>query len=95
MTVGLETRDLRGVDRDRVLTVLNRANSKVGLLGHEVKQVLGGTPDVSIPSDRALPRSTNSARPIVAADPRSAPAKALRSLGQRIAAELSKTDGKG
>jgi pilus assembly protein CpaE len=95
MKVGLETLDLMGVDRGRVLTVLNRANSKVGLLGHEVKQVLGGTPDVSIPSDRALPRSTNSARPIVAADPRSAPAKALRSLGQRIAGELSKNDGKG
>jgi pilus assembly protein CpaE len=95
MKVGLETLDLMGVDRGRVLTVLNRANSKVGLLGHEVKQVLGGTPDVSIPSDRALPRSTNSARPIVAADPRSAPAKALRSLGQRIARELAMTDGKG
>jgi pilus assembly protein CpaE len=95
MKVGLETLELMGVDRGRILTVLNRANSKVGLLGHEVKQVLGGTPDVSIPSDRALPRSTNSARPIVAADPRSAPAKALRTLGQRIAGELSKTDGKG
>jgi pilus assembly protein CpaE len=95
MKVGLETLDLMGVDRASVLTVLNRANSKVGLLGHEVKQVLGRTPDVSIPSDRALPRSTNSARPIVAADPRSAPAKALRALGQRIAGELSKTDGKG
>jgi pilus assembly protein CpaE len=95
MKVGLETLDLMGVDRGRILTVLNRANSKVGLLGHEVKQVLGGTPDVSIPSDRALPRSTNSARAIVAADPRSAPAKALRALGQRIAGEISKTDGKG
>jgi pilus assembly protein CpaE len=95
MKVGLETLDLMGVERARVVTVLNRANSKVGLLGHEVKQVLGGTPDVSIPSDRALPRSTNSARAIVAADPRSAPAKALRALGQRIAGELRKTDGKG
>ena len=64
-------------------------------MGHEVKQVLGGTPDVSIPSDRALPRSTNSARPIVAADPRSAPAKALRALGERIAGELAMTNGKG
>jgi pilus assembly protein CpaE len=95
MKVGLETLDLMGVDRGRVLTVLNRANSKVGLMGHEVKQVLGGTPDVSIPSDRALPRSTNSARPIVAADPRSAPAKALRALGERIAGELAMTNGKG
>jgi pilus assembly protein CpaE len=95
MKVGLETLDLMGVERERVLTVLNRANSKVGLLGHDVKQVLGATPTVSIPSDRAVPRSLNSARAIVAADPRSAPAKALRGLGDRIVGELSKTDGKG
>jgi pilus assembly protein CpaE len=88
MKVGLETLDLMGVPRDRVITVLNRADSKVGLISQDVKKVIGMSPDVSIPSDRAIPRSLNATRPIVASDPKSAPAKALRALGDRVAAAL-------
>jgi pilus assembly protein CpaE len=89
MKVGLETLELMGVPRDRILTVLNRADSKVGLIPQDVKKVIGVMPDISIPSDRAVPRSMNSTRPIVAAEPKSAPAKALRGLGERIAAAVS------
>ena len=44
MKVGIETLDLMGFDQGRILTVLNRADSKVGLLGHDVKNVLGARP---------------------------------------------------
>jgi pilus assembly protein CpaE len=94
MKVGLETLALMGFERNRIVTVLNRANSKVGLIGSDVKKILDTAPDVSIPSDRAVPRSLNAARAIVAADPRSAPAKALRSLGERVAGAISKPQAK-
>jgi len=90
MKVGLETLALMGFERTRIVTVLNRANSKVGLIGTDVKKVLAAEPDVNVPSDRSVPRSLNAARAIVAGDPRSAPAKALRALGERVADAISK-----
>ena len=89
MKVGLETLDLMGVPRERILTVLNRSDSKVGLLGHDVKKVLGATPQVEVPSDRRVPRSLNAARALVVSEPKSPPAKALRALGDRIADAIS------
>jgi pilus assembly protein CpaE len=89
MKVGLETLDLMGFDRERIVTVLNRSDSKVGLLSHDVKKVLGAMPQVEVPSDRRVPRSLNEARAIVVAEPKAPPAKALRSLGDRVAGAIA------
>jgi hypothetical protein len=43
---------------------------------------------VAVPSDRWLPRSLNAARPIIASEPKSAPAKSLRDLGDRVVAAV-------
>jgi pilus assembly protein CpaE len=94
MKVGLETLSLMGFDRDRVVTVLNRSDSKVGLIAHDVKQILNTTPDVNVPSDRSVPRSLNAARPIVAESPKTGPAKALRALGDRVVDAISKSQSK-
>jgi len=94
MKVGLETLSLMGFDRERVVTVLNRSDSKVGLIAHDVKQILEATPDVNVPSDRSVPRSLNAARPIVATAPKGAPAKALRALGERIADAIATSQSK-
>jgi pilus assembly protein CpaE len=89
MKVGLETLDLMGFPRERIVTVLNRADSKVGLLGHDVKKVLGATPQLEVPSDRRVPRSLNAARALVVTEPKAPPAKALRVLGDRIAQAIA------
>ena len=94
MKVGLETLSLMGFPRDRVITVLNRSDSKVGLIAHDVKKILDTAPDVSVPSDRAVPRSLNAARPIVAESPNAGPAKALRTLAERVATAISKSQTK-
>ena len=88
MKVGLETLDLMGVAAGRVVPVLNRADSKVGLLQTDVRTVLSRPPEVLVPSDRAVPRSVNAARPLVASDPKSAPARSLRTLGDRVVAAV-------
>jgi pilus assembly protein CpaE len=94
MKVGLETLALMGVSAADVTLVLNRADSKVGLTGADVKTILSREPDISIPSDRGIPRSVNAARPLVASDPKSAPAKSLRALGDRIMKLLQFTEAK-
>lgn len=90
--VGAETLALMGFPSDHVTTVLNRSDSKVGLFPADVEKVLSGSPNSKVPSDRAVPRSLNAARPIVALQPRSKPAKALRKLADHVVAAVFEAD---
>jgi len=83
--LGLETLDLMGYDTDHVSLVLNRADSRVGITPDDVSTIVGRSPDVSVPSDREIPRSVNEGTPIVAARQSSGAAKAFRSLADRYA----------
>jgi pilus assembly protein CpaE len=83
--LGLETLDLMGYDTDRVSLVLNRADSRVGITPDDVSTIVGRAPDVSIPSDREIPRSINEGTPIVAARQSSGAARAFRELADRYA----------
>jgi pilus assembly protein CpaE len=83
--LGLETLDLMGYDNDHVSLVLNRADSRVGITPDDVSTIVGRGPDVSVPSDREIPRSVNEGTPIVATRQNSSAAKAFRSLADRYA----------
>jgi pilus assembly protein CpaE len=83
--LGLETLDLMGYENERVSLVLNRADSRVGITPDDVSTIVGRGPDVSIPSDREIPRSINEGTPIVAAKQQSGAAKAFRALADRYA----------
>ena len=83
--LGLETLDLMGYETGRLSLVLNRADSRVGITADDVSAIVGRNPDVSIPSDREIPRSINEGTPIVAARPQSGAAKAFRTLADRYA----------
>ena len=83
--LGLETLDLMGYETEHVSLVLNRADSRVGITPDDVSTIIGRAPDVSIPSDREIPRSVNEGTPIVAARPSSGAAKAFRALADRYA----------
>jgi pilus assembly protein CpaE len=78
--LGLETLELMGYDRKRTRLVLNRADSRVGISADDVVAILGRSPDVTIPSDRDIPRSVNEGRPIVLAKEKSEAAKGFRTL---------------
>jgi len=81
--LGLETLDLMGYDTTKLALVLNRADSRVGITPDDVSTIVGRVPDVLIPSDREIPRSTNEGLPIVASKPHSGAAKAFRTLADR------------
>ena len=83
--LGLETLDLMGYDTERISLVLNRADSRVGITPDDVSTIVGRAPDVSVPSDREIPRSVNEGTPIVAARQGSGAAKAFRALADRYA----------
>jgi pilus assembly protein CpaE len=88
MKLGMETLQLMDIPPSRILPVLNRANTKVGLLVADVAKVLGRAPEVAVPSDRGVPQSVNAARPIICAQPKSGPARSFRVVGDRVAAAL-------
>jgi len=82
--LGLETLELMGYDTERIVLILNRSDSRVGIDDDDVLAVVGRRPDVLIPSDVEIPRSVNEGRPIVAAKPDSGAAKAFRELANEF-----------
>ena len=102
--LGLETLDLMGYDPDRILLVLNRADSRVGIDDEDVLSVVGRRPDVRVPSDVGVPRAVNEGTPIVLSRPDSAATAAFRTLadqfirreaGEPVAAEVHETTQRG
>jgi pilus assembly protein CpaE len=85
--IGLETLRQMGYDPERTMLVLNRADSSVGIGQADVQRLLGKTPDVLVPSDRAIPRALTGGRVIVEAEPKSGPARAFTALAARYLAE--------
>ena len=82
--LGLETLDLMGYDPDRIILVLNRADSRVGIDDEDVLAVVGRRPDIRVPSDVEVTRAVNEGTPIVIAKPDSAGAKAFRALADEF-----------
>ena len=83
MKLGLETLELMGYETGNVTLILNRSDSSVGILPEDVSTIIGRPPDVSVPSDREIPRSINEGTPIVASRPGSGAAKAFEALADR------------
>lgn len=69
-----------GHGRDRVRTVLNRADSNVGLRTSEVEKSLDTKIDVQIPSSRDVPLSVNQGVPLALSRNRSPVVGAIREL---------------
>ena len=62
MKLGLDTLDLMGVEADRVHARPQPRPQPGRYLGRRRRAVLGGKPDVLVPSDREIPRSINAGR---------------------------------
>jgi pilus assembly protein CpaE len=80
--LGLETLDLMGYDTERVVLVLNRADSRVGISDEDVERIVGRKPQIRVPSDVEVTRSVNDGRPIVLSRPKSEPSQSFRRLAE-------------
>ena len=90
--IGLETLAQMGYSADQIRLVLNRADTSVGILDHEVEEVLGKSPDVLVPSSRAIPRAITDGRTIIEAEPRSEAARAFINLAEEYMTETQASD---
>lgn len=77
-----------GVPKDVVRTVLNRADSKVGLETADVEKVTGMSIDIQIPSSRMVPTSLNKGTPLFVEAPKSAVAASIAELSDNLMADL-------
>lgn len=75
-------------DKDRVMLILNRANSNVGLTQKDVSKNLDFEIDGMVPSDRIIPQSINCGVPLVQEFPKSAAAKSLNALTEKLLARI-------
>ena len=69
--IGLQTLRLLNTPMEKLLLVLNRANSKVKLDIGEVERTLQLNADALIPSDVVVPQSVNKGEPVVLHSPKS------------------------
>lgn len=82
--VSLQKLEQLGYDGGRTWLVINRADSKVWLDANEVEHSISAELLGKIPSDRLVPRSVNRGIPVVMDAPRSAVARSLVGLAERI-----------
>lgn len=76
--------DALGMVHQRRHFVLNRADSRVGLVTEDVEATVGMTVDVAISSSRAVPLAMNQGSPLLESDPRSPVARQMLELTQRF-----------
>ncbi len=92
LKLSLEALDLLNYPREKWRVVLNRADSKVGLLLNEVEKTLRVPIAVEIPSSRAVPASVNRGVPIVLDEPNHPVSVAIRQFAQKHILPLASSD---
>jgi pilus assembly protein CpaE len=82
--IGLQTLRLLNTPMEKLLLVLNRANSKVKLDIGEVERTLQLSADALIPSDVVVPQSVNKGEPVVLHSPKSGVSKSIQQLAEQF-----------
>jgi pilus assembly protein CpaE len=84
LKIGLQTLRLLNTPMEKLMLVLNRANSKVKLDISEVERTLGMTADALVPSDVAVPQAVNKGEPVVTYSPKSGVSKSIQQLAEQF-----------
>lgn len=95
LRMALNTLHQLGRPRDQILTVLNRADSSVGLRAAEVEKSLGTSIDVRLPSSRDVPLSINQGTPLAADRRRSDVVRAIAELLPKLINQPTKDTASG
>ncbi len=86
--LGLETLELMGYENDRIVLLLNRADSRVGISDDDVMRIVGRRPEIRVPSDVEITRSVNEGRPIVLTRPKSEAGQSFQRLAEAFMARI-------
>lgn len=87
--LGLQALELVQIPLERVLVVLNQADSRVQLSARDVERVLEMKLDVSLPSDPLVPKSVNRGTPAVLSRERSRFSTQIYELAELVLARVS------
>jgi pilus assembly protein CpaE len=93
--LGLEAFKLLQLPLDKVVLLLNRANSKVHLKPDDIERFLEMKVDIALPSDAAVPQSINQGVPAVLEYPRSQWAAQINQLAGLLLARAEETASAG
>jgi len=86
LSLAMDTLQSLGLDREKLLFVLNRADSKVDLSPADVQEIMNLRVDARIPSSAMVPRSLNKGRPITVDSPGADVSKAINLLAEMVVA---------
>ena len=80
LKVSLEVVEQLKFPSEKILLIINRANTKVGITTDEIESTLMRKIDIAIPSDRLVPLTINQGNPIITGHPNSAVSKSINRL---------------
>ena len=89
----LQTLDLLHYPKDRRYLLLNRTGSKVGLNAREIERALDMPISFEVESEREVPVSVNRGVPLALANPRSAIAKSLGDVADKLVPPVRSQNG--
>ncbi len=84
LKISLQVLEQLKFDPEKIILVLNRAGSKVGITLDEIEKTIERKIDIAIPSDRAVPLAVNRGVPLVTEMPRSAVSKSINRLAKTL-----------
>ncbi len=84
LKISLQVLEQLKFGQDKILLVLNRAGSKVGITLDEIEKTIDRKIDIAIPSDRIVPLAVNRGVPVVTEMPRSSVSKSINRLAKAI-----------
>jgi pilus assembly protein CpaE len=84
LKVSLEVVEQLNFPYEKILLIINRANTKVGITTDEIEATLTRKIDIAIPSDRLVPLTINQGNPIINTHPKSAVSKSINKLTKHI-----------
>ncbi len=70
--------------KNKIILILNRANSKVGLTIEEIENYIKEKIDITIPSDKMVTLSINKGTPLIIEAPKSVVSQSIKKITQKI-----------
>ena len=94
LKITLQVLDQLSFPKEKILIILNRADSKVGITLDEIEDTLKRKIDIAIPSNKIVPLTVNKGIPVVLEAPRSGVGRSIKKLSSLLKTNLEKTKEK-
>jgi len=94
LKITLQVLEQLNFPKEKILLILNRADSKVGITLEEIEDTLKRKIDITIPSNKIVPLTINKGIPVILEAPRSGIGRSIKKLSSLLKKNLEKTNKK-